>query len=185
MARNPDEQAILNNALFADKPWTQLPETEEDEEDEQDFDIPNNEVEDEVEEDEEEEDSSQEIATESDSQDYGLPDEPMSYGDLAEEFGEDSAPPGFKQLFDTRRDTDITKLTETPARMVLPLVRAEIIDAAYDVRRMASGESLLSVFVKAFDRRMISKDRKGRLEAVELIRGINARGDGDEEEAML
>lgn len=180
-----DEQGpTIDTSLFAEAPWTKLPKTiedEEGEEEDQNFDLPTNEQE-ETEE-LEEEIVSAEIIPPPEPQDYGLPT-PVSYEDLADEFGDENAPQGFRQLFDTRAHTDITKLTETPPKMVLPLVRARIIDMAYNPDRVQSGESLLEVFVQEFDKRMISKDRKGRLEAVELIRGLQ-RGEGDEEEATL
>lgn len=177
--------------LFEDKPWAGLPETEE--EDEQDFELPVDEEEieepdeDEVEQEEAPEDQeADEIPAE---QNYELP-ETGSYGgfdpqELADEFDEGSAPAGFKQLFNPRFDDDLAKLTETPAKMVLPLVRARIVDAAYDEERILKGESLMSVFIREFDKRMISKDRKGRLEAVELIRGLSRSDAEGEEEAMM
>jgi hypothetical protein len=65
--------------------------------------------------------------------------------------------------------------------MIIPLVRARVIDAAHDEERT---DSLLEVFVKEFDRRMISKDRKGRLEAVELIKGLHD-AETDDDEAFI
>jgi hypothetical protein len=182
--KNQEEQGPkIDSSLFAEAPWVNLPETIKDEED-QDFGLPDAEHDDEVL--EELEDSTEEgevieaeVIPPIEPQDYGLP---TSYSDLEDEFGEENAPAGFKQLFDNRAHSDITKLTETPPKMVLPLVRARIIDAAYDTERVTSGASLLEIFVQEFDKRMISKDRKGRLEAVELIRGLQ-RGESDEEEA--
>ena len=178
----------LDSSLFGEKPWDNLPETIEEEDmtgEEQDFDLPEFETVEEVEVEEIVEElpsiESGELVPE---QDFSLPGT-YGYGDLDDEFGGEASPPGFRQLFDPKGRSDLTKLTETPPRMILPLVRARIIDAAYDEDRIEKGESLLSIFVEEFDKRMISKDRKGRLEAVELIRGLN-KGDGkDEEEASL
>lgn len=96
-----------------------------------------------------------------------------------QEFEDDGLPEGFKVLFD--ESGDLTKMTETPPRMIIPLVRARVIDAAHDEERT---DSLLEVFVKEFDRRMISKDRKGRLEAVELIKGLHD-AETDDDEAFI
>jgi hypothetical protein len=112
-------------------------------------------------------------------QDYELPS--TTYQDLEEEYGDDQTPAGFKQLFSPRTSDDLVKVTDTPAKMVLPLVRSKVIVAATNPLRQ---DSLLEVFMEEFDKRMISKDRKGRIEAVELIRGLNRRED-DEEEAGL
>ncbi len=99
-------------------------------------------------------------------------------------FEEDETPAGIRTLFpdeNARRSTDLAKITETPARMIVPLVRAEIIVAAQDEKRT---KPLLQMFVEKFDRRMISKDRKGRIEAVEMIKGLSA-AEEDEDEALI
>ncbi|KKN75322.1 hypothetical protein LCGC14_0381740 [marine sediment metagenome] len=196
--------SIENNAhpqdssLFSENPLANLPETIEDDQEEesseQNFELPeyafaaaesSNEGSDASEEDIQSTENSVEESTELvPEQNFELP-EAYSYDDLDDEFGGEGGPPGFRQMFDPKGRSDLTKMTETPPRMILPLVRAKIIDAAYDEERIARGESLLSIFVTEFDKRMISKDRKGRLEAVELIRGLH-KGDGtDEEEASL
>ena len=97
---------------------------------------------------------------------------------------EDALPAGYKVLFPDEGDedaSDLTKITETPARMILPLVRMRIINESYNPKRKIS---LLETFVREFDRRMISKDRLGRLEAVQLVQGSLRRGD-DEDMASL
>ena len=176
----------LDSSLFSEKPWDNLPETiEEGEEESQHFDLPEFETVEEVEVEEIVEElpsvESGELVPE---QDFSLPGT-YGYEDLDDEFGGEASPLGFRQLFDPKGRSDLTKLTETPPRMILPLVRARIIDAAYDEERIEKGQSLLSIFVEEFDKRMISKDRKGRLEAVELIRGLNKGDDKDDEEASL
>ena len=195
-----DNTQPLGSSLFDENPWDALPETIEDDSEEetktsQDFELPEYAFETESGVSEEPDTSEEDLSTaeepvEADTvvataeQDYTLP-EAYGYDDLDDEFGGEGGPPGFKQMFDPKGRSDLTKLTETPPRMILPLVRARIIDAAYDEERIEKGQSLLSIFVEEFDKRMISKDRKGRLEAVELIRGLN-KGDGtDEEEASL
>lgn len=193
--------SIENNAhsqdssLFGEKPWDNLPETIEDDQEEdssketQDFELPEYDFSrEELVVSEEDSESTEESVEESTElvaeQDFNLP-QAYSYDDLDDEFGGEGGPPGFKQMFDPKGRGDLTKMTETPPRMILPLVRAKIIDAAYDEERIAKGESLLSIFVTEFDKRMISKDRKGRLEAVELIRGLHKGDNSDEEEANL
>lgn len=106
----------------------------------------------------------------------------MSASQLAAlEEPEDNTPIGFQALY--REDkTDLTKITETPKRMVLPLVRFRIINRSYDPTRKTS---LLEEFVQEFDRRMISMDRKGRLEAVRLIQGLNRNSEEDIDEVQI
>lgn len=87
-------------------------------------------------------------------------------------------PAAVRELFDT--SIDLTLKTETPSRMVLPMVRLAVIQAAADPKRK---KSLLQVFREEFDKRMISKERKGRLE---LLAAMQAAAAGeDEEEASL
>lgn len=83
-------------------------------------------------------------------------------------------PAAVRELFDM--DSDLTLKTETPTRMILPLVRLAVIQAAADPRRK---KSLLQVFRDEFDKRMISKERKGRLE---LLAAMQAAASGEEEE---
>ncbi len=65
---------------------------------------------------------------------------------------------------------DDTRLTETPSNMIIPLTRLEIWAAAADPDRT---EPLSEFFIKRYNARMISRDRKGRIEAVEIIHGIS------------
>ncbi len=99
------------------------------------------------------------------------------------EESDDKLPIGYSILFPNEDESgsDLTKITETPARMILPLVRMRVIDAASNPRRKTS---LLEIFVQEFDRRMISKDRRGRIEAVQIMQGA-ARGDDEEDAAVL
>ncbi|KKN33909.1 hypothetical protein LCGC14_0799020 [marine sediment metagenome] len=93
------------------------------------------------------------------------------------EEAEDSIPPEYRILF-PEDGHSLTKITETPPKMILPLVRMRIIDEAYNPDRTVS---LLELFVREFDRRMISRDRKGRLEAVRVLQGaLDAAADEDE-----
>lgn len=97
-------------------------------------------------------------------------------------FDEDKQlPPGFDILFPTDSDADRTQITETPPRMVLPLVRMRIINEASNPKRK---ESLLELFVREFDRRMLSYDRKSRLEAVRMFQGAMMAAESEEEASL-
>ena len=89
----------------------------------------------------------------------------------------DFKPMAVRELFDGR---DLTLKTETPPRMVMPLVRLRMLQAAANPRRQ---QGLIEVFVEEFDRRMISIGRKGRLE---ILAAMNATADNSaEDEAMF
>lgn len=96
---------------------------------------------------------------------------------------EDYTPVGFKILFPEVEDgADLTTITETPGRMVLPLVRMRLVDAAYNPRRRVS---LNEMFVSLFDRRMIGYNRKGRIEGVRILQGAMRALEGEEEEGFM
>ncbi len=84
-------------------------------------------------------------------------------------------PAAVRELFNV--DDDLTLKTETPPRMILPLVRMKILEAAADVDRK---ESLVEVFIKEYDRRMISYNRKGRLELLGALQAL-AETEGGED----
>jgi hypothetical protein len=86
---------------------------------------------------------------------------------------EDFRPAAVKELFNS--NTDLTLKTETPPKMVLPLVRLRVLRAAADQNRRVS---LLEVFISEFDRRMVSISRKGRLE---LLAAMQAASTMDQE----
>ena len=92
---------------------------------------------------------------------------------------EDMQPAAFKVLFE-KNGADLVKITETPTRMILPMVRMALINSATEARRT---KSLITIFCEALDARMISRDRKGRLEAVQLMQQRNV--DLDTEEVPL
>lgn len=94
---------------------------------------------------------------------------------------ESQIPQGFQVLFPSDKEVDLTNITETPPKMILPLVRMRIINEAYNPKRK---ESLLELFVREFDRRMISRDRKGRLEAVQMLQRALTMSDDEEEASM-
>lgn len=88
---------------------------------------------------------------------------------------EENKPIAYKILFDEGQD--LTKITETPNRMIIPMVRMSVITAAIADGRK---QSLIEIFQHSFDARMISRERKGRIEAVEIMQAQN-RSDSDSE----
>ena len=88
---------------------------------------------------------------------------------------EDNKPVAYKILFD--ENADLTKITETPNRMIIPMVRMSVITQAIDPHRNLS---LIQVFQNSFDARMISRERKGRIEAVEIMQAQNRSDEGSE-----
>jgi hypothetical protein len=81
---------------------------------------------------------------------------------------EDQRNPAVKEL-GYSSDGDMTLKTETPPRMIMTLVRMKLIEAARDPDR---DESLIAIFIKEFDKRMVSLNRKGRLELLGAMQAI-------------
>ena len=94
--------------------------------------------------------------------------------------GQDEAikPAAVRELFNTK--DDLTLKTETPPRMILPLVRMRVIEEAANPDRKIS---LVQVFIEEYDRRMISLKRKGRLELLGALQAL-AESEGGEEISM-
>ncbi len=84
-------------------------------------------------------------------------------------------PAAVRELFNI--EDDLTLKTETQPRMILPLVRMKILEAAADADRTMS---LIEIFVKEYDKRMISLNRKGRLELLGALQAL-AETEGGEE----
>ena len=96
--------------------------------------------------------------------------------DILTKSSEESVKPAaVRELFNV--EDDLTLKTETPPRMILPLVRMRILEAASDPKRT---KSLIQVFVEEYDRRMISVNRKGRLELLGALQAL-AEAEGGEE----
>jgi len=87
---------------------------------------------------------------------------------------EEVKPQAVRELFNI--DGDLTLKTETPPRMIIPLVRMRIIEAAADPSRT---RSLVEIFIEEYDKRMISLNRKGRLELLGALQAL-AEGEGEE-----
>jgi len=87
---------------------------------------------------------------------------------------EEQRSPAVKELgFGPAQSGDMTLRTETPPRMVNTLVRMKVLEEARNPNRT---ESLVSIFIKEYDKRMVSLNRKGRLE---LLGALQAMADGD------
>jgi len=84
-------------------------------------------------------------------------------------------PAAVRELFNVK--DDLTLKTETPPRMILPLVRMKILEAAADPSRE---KSLVQVFIEEYDRRMISYNRKGRLELLGALQALSDSEGGEE-----
>ena len=96
---------------------------------------------------------------------------------------EEQRNPAVKELgFGPAADGDMTLRSETPPRMVQTLVRMEVLEAARDPERIAQGVSLVRVFIRAYDKRMVSLNRKGRLE---LLGALQAMAESDRERDII
>ncbi len=80
---------------------------------------------------------------------------------------EEFRPAAVRELFNS---TDMTLKTETPPKMVPIMVRLRVLRAAANPRRK---QSLVEVFVDEFDRRMVSINRKGRLELLAAMQAVS------------
>lgn len=93
---------------------------------------------------------------------------------------EDQRSPAVKELgFGPASDGDLTLRTETPPRMIHTLVRMEVLEAARDPNRT---ESLVRVFIRSYDKRMVSLNRKGRLE---LLGALQAMAESENERNII
>ncbi len=99
---------------------------------------------------------------------------------LLQDDGEDPRPAPYRVLFDSDPE-ELVKITETPTRMILPMVRMALINEASKTTGKRNKESLISVFMRNFDSRMISRDRKGRIEAVQLLQNRRMDDEGSED----
>ena len=89
---------------------------------------------------------------------------------------DDGKPAAYRVLFE-ENGADLVKITETPTRMILPMVRMKLIDEATNQGRT---KSLIAIFMESLDARMISRDRRGRIEAVQLMQARPGEMDVDE-----
>jgi len=99
---------------------------------------------------------------------------------LRREGEEDQRNPAIRELgYALASDDDMSMKTETSPRMVLNLVRMRVLEAARDPERT---ESLVEVFIREYDKRMVSLNRKGRLE---LLGAMQAIADSAEREISV
>lgn len=61
---------------------------------------------------------------------------------------------------------ELSMVTETPPHMIMPLVRMRMVSESLKEGRE---RSLLEIFVDEFDRRMISRARRGREEFIDIM----------------
>jgi len=77
-------------------------------------------------------------------------------------------PAAVRELF-SPDDDDMPMKTETPPRMVVTLVRLKLLEEA---RRLDRKKSLIQIFIEEYDKRMISYNRKGRLELLGALQAL-------------
>lgn len=99
---------------------------------------------------------------------------------LRREQEDEQRSPAVKELgFGLVSDNDMTLRSETPPRMIQTLVRMKVLEAARDPERT---ESLVAIFIREYDRRMVSLNRKGRLE---LLGALQAMAESDRERDII
>jgi len=82
--------------------------------------------------------------------------------------GGEVKPIAIRELF-TPDDKDLPLKTETPPNMVVTLVRMDVLEAA---RNLDRDESLIRIFQRSYDTRMVSFKRQGRLEALGALQAL-------------
>lgn len=87
----------------------------------------------------------------------------------------DSTPFVVKALF----GDDLSLVTETHARMIVPKVRMRLLLAASDPDRE---KPLIQVFLEEYNKEMVNFERKGRLELLGALQAL--AGEGGEEGAV-
>jgi hypothetical protein len=87
----------------------------------------------------------------------------------------DTTPYVVKALF----GDDLSIVTETHARMIIPKVRMRLLLAAADPTRI---KPLVQVFLEEYNKEMVNFERKGRLELLGALQAL-AMG-GEEEQAV-
>ena len=87
----------------------------------------------------------------------------------------DTTPFVVKALF----GDDLSLVTETHARMIIPKVRMRLLLAASDPARE---KPLIQVFLDEYSREMVNFERKGRLELLGALQALAA--EGEEERAI-
>jgi len=88
----------------------------------------------------------------------------------------DTTPYVVKALF----GDDLSLVTETHARMIIPKVRMRLLLAASDPDRT---KPLVQVFLEEYNKEMVNFERKGRLELLGALQALAAEG-GDNDNAI-
>lgn len=88
----------------------------------------------------------------------------------------DTTPFVVKALF----GDDLSLVTETHGRMIVPKVRMRILLAASDPDRV---KPLVQVFLEEYNKEMVNFERKGRLELLGALQALAAEG-ADEDSAV-
>lgn len=84
----------------------------------------------------------------------------------------DTTPYVVKALF----GDDLSLVTETHARMIIPKVRMKLLLAAADPDRE---EPLVAVFLREYNKEMVNFERKGRMELLGALQAL--AGEGEDE----
>lgn len=84
----------------------------------------------------------------------------------------DTTPYVVKALF----GDDLSLVTETHARMIIPKVRMRLLLAAMDPDRT---EPLICVFLREYNKEMVNFERKGRLELLGALQALVAEGEDE------
>lgn len=82
----------------------------------------------------------------------------------------DTTPYVVKALF----GEDLSMVTETHARMIIPKVRMRILLAAADPDRV---KPLVLIFLEEYNKEMVNFERKGRLELLGALQALVAEGE--------
>lgn len=85
----------------------------------------------------------------------------------------DTTPYVVKALF----GEDLSLVTETHARMIIPKVRMRLLLAAADPDRE---KPLVQVFLEEYNKEMVNFERKGRLELLGALQALVAEGEAEE-----
>jgi len=87
----------------------------------------------------------------------------------------DTTPYVVKALF----GDDLSLVTETHGRMIIPKVRMRLLLAASDPERT---KPLVQIFLEEYNKEMVNFERKGRLELLGALQALTA---GDEDERTV
>ncbi len=87
---------------------------------------------------------------------------------------QDQRPDVSKLLYDTE---ELSLITEYHAQMILPMVGMKVYEAALDPHRT---EPLITIWIREYNKAMISFERKGRLEYLGALQALALEEAGEE-----